>query len=526
MPMEEGGLGFRDFHEFNLALLAKQLWRLIQYPHSLLARVLKGRYYRHTNPMNVQRANNPSYGWRSLVAAKEVLQKGLRKKIGNGHTTKVWEEPWLPTQPARAPRSRGNDRDEDIRVHHLIDEQSQSWNLEILNSVIAAEDIPKITSLRVSRTGRHDCYSWDFTKSGLYTVRSGYKIAHEIHAAVKSTAVTEPSTTGLKKAIWKIKAPRKLKHFLWQATSGFLATAKQLKDRHCARDSIYVRCGDESESINHTLFVCPPALQCWALSGIPSAPGLFPCNSLYANIDFLLFRAKETGVRPEVLAAFPWIAWYIWKARNVKIFNDKDITPTDSLQLAVKETESWTLAQRIPEDMDEDRDEQRRARQSRTIQELPIVKWRCQTDASWVNERDRAGMGFVLLEDGAPILFGAQGIHDAASPLHAEAEGLMWAMQEALKHGNREVRFESDCEQLIKLIRDQEEWPAMASELDEIKALSTEFSDFSIAYIPRSLNVRADSLAKGGRSRVFGSSFVNCFAPVWLAPYAGQEAAN
>ena len=83
VPMEMGGLGFRDFHEFNIALLAKQLWKLLKYPHSLLARVLKGRYYKHSTSMQVEKANNPSYGWRSIVASKEVLRKGLRKKIGN-----------------------------------------------------------------------------------------------------------------------------------------------------------------------------------------------------------------------------------------------------------------------------------------------------------------------------------------------------------------------------------------------------------------------------------------------------------
>ena len=187
---------------------------------------------------------------------------------------------------------------------------------------------------------------------------------------------------------WKIRCAPKLKHFLWQVTTGYLATAKQLKERHCAKESICVRCGDENESINHTIFECPPALQCWALSDIPSSPGLFPSNSIYSNIDFLLFRAKETGVRSEVLAAFPWIVWYIWKARNEKIFKDKDITPLDSLQLAVKEAESWTLAQRIPEDTEGERDEQRRTRHSASIQELPAARWRCQTDASWINERD------------------------------------------------------------------------------------------------------------------------------------------
>lgn len=100
VPLDQRGLGFRDFHDFNLALLAKQMWRLLKYPHSLLARVLKGRYYQHSGPMSVEKACNPSYGWRSILASQPVLNQGLQKKIDNGYETKVWEDPWLPTTPS------------------------------------------------------------------------------------------------------------------------------------------------------------------------------------------------------------------------------------------------------------------------------------------------------------------------------------------------------------------------------------------------------------------------------------------
>lgn len=123
------------------------------------------------------------------------------------------------------------------------------------------------------------------------------------------------------------------------------------------------------------------------------------------------------------------------------------------------------------------------------------------------------------------MLYGAKGWLKAPSPLHAEAEGLTWAMQEVLKTGNRRVRFEMDCEQLVKLIHNDEEWPSMAAELDEIKALSLEFLEISFIHIPRSLNVSADRLAKGGRTPGLSPHYVNCSAPHWLAD-AGQNRAS
>ena len=149
VPLDEGGLGFRDF---NLALLAKQVWRLLVFPDSLLARVLKGRYYRHSNPMITGKANNPSYGWSSLMACRHIPENSIKKTIGTAAETKVWEDVWIPTEPARPAKARREFPDPDLKVHHLIDHELKTWNEEFVREVVATEDVNCILTMRNSQT--------------------------------------------------------------------------------------------------------------------------------------------------------------------------------------------------------------------------------------------------------------------------------------------------------------------------------------------------------------------------------------
>lgn len=46
---EEGGLGLKRVADFNMALLAKQVWRLVTKPNLLVSRVMKSKYYPSTD---------------------------------------------------------------------------------------------------------------------------------------------------------------------------------------------------------------------------------------------------------------------------------------------------------------------------------------------------------------------------------------------------------------------------------------------------------------------------------------------
>jgi hypothetical protein len=93
---DKGGMGFREFHCFNKALLAKQLWRLWHTPDNLIAEIMKAKYYPNCQAINAQLGNKPSFAWRSIYSLKDLLHEGLVWRICNGEKARIWGDKWCP----------------------------------------------------------------------------------------------------------------------------------------------------------------------------------------------------------------------------------------------------------------------------------------------------------------------------------------------------------------------------------------------------------------------------------------------
>jgi hypothetical protein len=74
-PKKRGGMVFRDYHSFNLAMLAKQIWRLINEPNSLYARVLRAKYYPHGDILKAGPKTGSSFTWQSILVGIPLSRK-------------------------------------------------------------------------------------------------------------------------------------------------------------------------------------------------------------------------------------------------------------------------------------------------------------------------------------------------------------------------------------------------------------------------------------------------------------------
>lgn len=130
-----GGLGFWDRHSFNLALLAKQGWRFIQNPSS----IVKARYDPNLHFLQANRKKGASFAWNSLMDAKHLLQRGCQWRIGDGKSVRLWKDRW--TKDIFHPRILFVSSNQyipvssDLNVSSLIGTRTGSWNRDIYQEV-------------------------------------------------------------------------------------------------------------------------------------------------------------------------------------------------------------------------------------------------------------------------------------------------------------------------------------------------------------------------------------------------------
>lgn len=88
-PKYLGGLGFRDLENFNLALLARQAWRTMDIPYSLISKILKAAYFSECGLLQAEMGSHPSQIWRAIIDGRDIMKQGVIRRTGTRESTLI-----------------------------------------------------------------------------------------------------------------------------------------------------------------------------------------------------------------------------------------------------------------------------------------------------------------------------------------------------------------------------------------------------------------------------------------------------
>ena len=318
LPKKEGGLGIRNFDVFNRALLAKQAWRVLTMPDSLMAKVLKGKYFPTTSFLDAKQNQNMSFTWRSIIAVKDIVEKGVSRVIGNGRDTRIWRDPWIPNIQLPAVRQEEGpiSGDEPYYVSDLITENN--WDNAKLDKFFTPWVAQVIRKIPLHLHDMRDSWTWKHTQHGGFSVRSAYYVelmAARKHKPSASTVMKEPEW----KWICDANIQPKVKMFGWKSMHNGIPLRQNLARRGMEVDKVCPRCGEEEESIEHLLIQCAVSQRVWYSS---------PLRIHVARTGGIRFRDWVISVggnkkEEEWWMMFWMICWNIWLGRNAWVFEGK-----------------------------------------------------------------------------------------------------------------------------------------------------------------------------------------------------------
>ena len=246
-------------------------------------RVFKARYFADRLFKEAVLGKRPSFSWRSIFVAKDIVVSGSRWVVGNGEQIDIWKDRWLPTPDSFkvvSPRTSLVS----YKVAWLLDKETRSWDVRKVRSSFLPHEADTIFGIAICPRLLKDSLIWAWTANGRFPVKSAYKIAQKClkessHKANAGSASKNDKMKSLWNLIWKLKCPNKIKQFMWRSCRDILPTKHRLKARGIHIEDECDQCG-LSESTRHIFWGCKLAAKVWGASrlklpAIPKQPHEF-----------------------------------------------------------------------------------------------------------------------------------------------------------------------------------------------------------------------------------------------------------
>lgn len=258
------GLGFQDFALFNQSILAKQAWRIVFQPASLVAK-----FFNHCSFLEVNPCKNKSYIWRGILCGKALLDKGLGWHIGNGRTCKIWDSNQVSGFIVFKPFTSPTEDQESFSIADLLKVHNQAlvWDKNKLHQNFLPIDVDRISSILLGNQISPDVLAWLPNWDGIFSVKHGYYFAkllkHLEFFRFKSAQFSNEAFVFWKK-LWRCVVALRIIFCAWQEAKDRLPTNVNLFKRKII---LFFSCGYykiDSERLRHILYDSPFAQEFWS----------------------------------------------------------------------------------------------------------------------------------------------------------------------------------------------------------------------------------------------------------------------
>jgi hypothetical protein len=126
----------------------------------------------------------------------------------------------------------------------LMKENLREWDDQVLRSCLYPHDIEAVKQIRPAQMGEDDFVAWFYEKSGLFSIKSAYKLTLRVEQGAKWDVASSSGVTDGKPIyndIWKAEVPLMIHVFTWKLSQNGLATQDNRKNRGLTRSDIYMQ---------------------------------------------------------------------------------------------------------------------------------------------------------------------------------------------------------------------------------------------------------------------------------------------